>query len=51
MAARKRELIEPHPLSPCPALTIVFDLLRRSAESERPTSTTSLNSPFLLRRT
>jgi hypothetical protein len=33
------------PLSPCPGFAAVFDLLRRSAASDRPTSTTSLNFP------
>jgi hypothetical protein len=39
------------PLSPCPGLAFVFDFERRSAASDRPTSTTLLNSPFLFRRT
>jgi hypothetical protein len=39
------------PLSPCPGFTTVLDLDLRSAASDRPTSTTSLNCPCLSRRT
>lgn len=39
------------PLSPWPGFTAFDDLERRSAASERPTSTTSLNFPPLSRRT
>jgi hypothetical protein len=39
------------PLSPCPGFTVVVALLRRSAASDLPTSTTSLNFPSLSRRT
>src|ERR1051325_1741959 len=39
------------PLSPWPGFTLVFALLRRSAASDRPTSSDSLNCPLVLRRT
>src|ERR1051325_1537542 len=39
------------PLSPWPGFALVFALLRRSAASDRPTSSDSLNCPLVLRRT
>src|SRR5688572_28615156 len=39
------------PLSPCPLLPFVFAFLRRSAESDFPTSSDSLNRPLAPRRT
>src|SRR3954470_3421864 len=39
------------PLSPWPAFTFRFAFFLRSCESDRPTSSLSLNSPFELRRT
>ena len=58
-AAKRRRFMEAwrdtyrfrSPRSPCPGFDAVFAFRRRSAESERPTSSLSLNCPPALRRT